>query len=587
MSPRRRSGSGRNAKKTAAGADPDSPAAVPPESREVSTQRGTTTGGEDDSASVFGTALEELKLASLQQQQQPQQEQQGQQEQQQEQQAEPAAEETAAAGVVEARAESEPESLKWTASKRPADAFSSQESGDSAAAAFAEEAGSTQASKLETDEASHQTDGQQPGDETDATVSTQALRGEADVPTQQQQPPLLEGQQQLLQGSQQQLQLQQQPPEQEQHQYQQQHKVQHQQPQQQEQERDKCEVRVEPDANAEQQQQQQQEQQQQEQQPKEFEQSLGEACVVAVQEDAQQQEQEAELAVAAVPEVHQAAAHVDSSGGLRDLWEGSDLEVGVMPAPKCEAICCGTDCPTNVCEKLFVDLQAPYGPSGRRRVFEEAKALVCDRIPTAVSRYAAEAQQDSVGDACLSCTCDAIDGCLPATRLLSELLIAGGAALGSLLFKYRSEIFSGLGCLTSSTYKCLKRVRNAQTCLCIITPPPQDPPQRPPATPWVSLGDSTELWAPFETTEVEECMQSGAALRLATCPAFAGPQLGEPARSHSAASAATVSELQQLQHELLGSRAGGSRLKGAPEFRPAAPPGPTRPIFSRRVTSNH
>lgn len=74
------------------------------------------------------------------------------------------------------------------------------------------------------------------------------------------------------------------------------------------------------------------------------------------------------------------------------------------------------------CAQLFISRDGFYGPRARSRVFSEAKEVVLDRIPSAMARYTEEAQNDSVGAACLSCTNDASDSCKGTAKFLRMLI---------------------------------------------------------------------------------------------------------------------------------------------------------------------
>lgn len=256
----------------------------------------------------------------------------------------------------------------------------------------------------------------------------------------------------------------------------------------------------------------------------------------------------------AVAEERQEGLPTQCSGSFVD-WTGSEFEFSVAPPGG------SRDATASICEELFVSGDGPYGPQGRRRVFNEAQGVIMKRIPAAMARYLEEAHDESVGDACLSCSSDVSNNCFPAAKLFVETIFAGGAAIMSQLYQYRKEILQGVACLTTSTFKCLR------TCVCTVTPPPQEARKNertPPPSPWTTIGDSTEMWAPLGSAQLswaqsQEFRQSvyanGEASSLSPQPSL------EP--------------LQQRSETLQS------------HYRPVVAPGTNQTIFSRRVTANH
>ncbi|KAL8270972.1 hypothetical protein Esti_005127 [Eimeria stiedai] len=486
MSLRRRSGASRRAKEVSSGAggeinaEPEG-AIAQESSREVSTQQGFTTGCEDDEASAFGVNGKDLQPEDVVEEQLSQ--------------TEKACESTPpAVADADEKREAEEELIEEVEGEEGVDKGNCEE-GEKKASLDAAQTGNANPSVADPEAESHEGAAaeveaeQTEGNETDDQVE-QLASEEGSVPREEQ--PLQQAQ--GKQPEQQQL------PEKE-LQVPQEHQQQHEQQRQSNQGEQTLQGQRQPEEEAQHPQQDvdsQQEEHTKQEEEAEQEQQLEtaeERAAVAEEdrkEEMQQEGREGQDARGAVPQELQEAASFDFSGFVRDVWEESELESGVAPSPSSPGVCCDDKSVWNVCDQLFVCQNAPYGPEGRRRVFQDAKALVWDRIPAAVSRYAAEAQRESVGDACLSCTGDVIDGCLPTTQLLSELLVAGSAALASLFYTYRCEICEGLLCLLNSTFNCFK------TCVCVVTPPPQvpRPAQRMNSINWVSLGESTELATP-------------------------------------------------------------------------------------------
>ncbi|KAL8450527.1 hypothetical protein Emag_003156 [Eimeria magna] len=485
MSPRRRSGASRRAKKASSGTGGESIAepegSIAQESiREVSTQHGFTTGCEDDEASAFGVEAKDL---------QPEEPVEGQHSQMEK----TLDSTTTAVDDANQKRESEEESIEQAEGDEGVDQENSEKAEEKEASLDAEQTGNAHPSISDPEADSDEDEAQDR--EANKTEGSE-MNGQAEELASEESPvlPQAESRQlaQMEQPNQQQLprkNLQMPPEDRRQRHEQQPHNTQEQRTPRYDhhQQEEGAQPPQQQQLNS-QQEQARQEEGNQRQQLREAEDTAPDAEEDS-EEEKQQEGEENQDARGAVPQELQEAATLDFSGFVRDVWEESELEFGVAPSPSA-AVCCDGRSARNVCH-------------------QDAKALVCHRIPAAVSRYTAEAQQESVGDACLSCTGDMIDGCLPTTRLLSELLLSGSAALASLLYTYRCEICRGLSCLLNSTFNCLKM------CVCVVTPPPQEPrpAQRLPSINWVSLGESTELWAPLEAAEFDR-VQSTAAPRL-------------------------------------------------------------------------
>lgn len=295
---------------------------------------------------------------------------------------------------------------------------------------------------------------------------------------------------------------------------------------------------------------------------------------------AEELEEEEEDNDATVAEERHEEPRADRSGSFAE-WAGSDTEFSVAPSVESTGACCITDIAGSVCEELFIARDGFYGPHARSRVFSEAKDVVIHRIPSALNRYAEEAQNESIGSACLSCTSDASDGCFPTAKLFMDVLVASGAAVMSVLYQYRNEILKSAACLANSTFKCLR------TCICTVTPPPQEPRAvaRLPPGPWVAVGDSTEMWAPMDSGEMTGMrrMQS-AQQRLSLYPDAQSPS-NSPRQSIDALQRQAAPHVsQRLSPQALQSQ--GSQGMQA-QYRPIIAPGTNKVVFSRRVTVNN
>ncbi|KAL8444655.1 hypothetical protein Emed_006131 [Eimeria media] len=545
MSSRRRSGAARRAKKAASGgggdslAEPESP--IPQESsREVSTQQGFTTGCEDDEASAFGVEAKDLlpeePVEGLQLEI--------------EKVIETAATTTQPVADADEKKEAGEELIEQGEEGEGVNQENCEKTKEEEIASDAEQTGNAHTSKSDSEadkdegEAEEREADQTEESETDGQTEEIASEGFPVLPEEQSRQQTEAEVEQLNQQQLQQEELQ--VPQENQ---QQEHEQQPQNTQEEQtslhREQEEEEEKAQPSQQQLESQQGEQLRQEEEQQRQQLRAAEDTAADVneGKEEEKQQEGEEDQEARGAVPQELREATSLDFSGYVRDVWEESEVEFGVAPSPSAAGVCCDGKSARNVCD-------------------QDAKALVWNRIPAAVSRYTAEAQQESVGDACLSCTGDVIDGCLPTTRLLSELVVAGSAALASLLYTYRCEICRGISCLLNSTYNCLKM------CVCVVTPPPQEPrpAQRMPSINWVSLGESTEMWAPLEAAEFDR-MQSNAGPRLSRQAIVGAPQPAGHPRSHSTTVPLATSALLQ-ENNLQENPLARSQTQQPPRFRP-------------------
>ncbi|XP_026191918.1 ABC transporter F family member 4 [Cyclospora cayetanensis] len=120
--------------------------------------------------------------------------------------------------------------------------------------------------------------------------------------------------------------------------------------------------------------------------------------------------EQAEGEEATVAEERQEEDQLETTGSIAE-WTGSEAELSVAASADSTGLCCTRNVAGEMCEKLFIRNDGPYGPLARNRVFREAQGLVFDRIPSAMAGYVEEAQQSSVAEACLTCSDDVCEGC--------------------------------------------------------------------------------------------------------------------------------------------------------------------------------